>query len=284
MNQTATSYFQPEPSRYYHLRRSNRRSRDPLSTKHRNPAEFTLVAQPRYLLEVCIASVDDAVAAAAGGADRLELNVALDLGGLTPSIGLLEEVKQSVTLPVVAMVRPRGAGFRFSSGDRKVMLRDADHLLSAGADGLVAGVLHDDGTMDLEFWRQLRRVTQGRQLVFHRAIDLLENPLPAISQLIDAGTDRVLTSGGCETAWAGRDHIARLRRFAGDRIEILAGAGVSPDNAVELVQATGCRQIHGSFREIRHDDASFVAPGNYPATNKHLVAATRAALDRIASI
>lgn len=248
----------------------------------RFPINSALNTPPQILLEVCIASVDDAVAACAGGADRLELNVGMELGGLTPSVGLLEEVKRAVTLPVVAMVRPRAAGFRYTESERHVMMRDAELLLSAGADGIVSGALQEDGTIDFDFWQQLRRLTDGRPLVFHRAADVVPDQPSVLEQLIDAGTTRVLTSGGCETAWSGREQIATLRRLAKGRIEILPGSGIGPDNAAELLSATGCSQLHGTFREAMHDPATFVADENYPVTSERRVAATREALNNLA--
>ncbi len=239
-----------------------------------------MITSSSVQLEVCIASVDDAIAACAGGANRLELNVGLELGGLTPSVGLLEEVKQAVAVPVVAMVRPRGAGFCYSRRERLVIMRDAESLLSAGADGIVSGALQSDGTIDLDFWQPLREVVLNRELVFHRAFDLISDQVTELQRLINSGTHRVLTSGGCQTAWEGREQIQRLRLFAEGQIEILAGAGVSPVNAAQLIDATGCNQLHGSFRKILHDSAGHVADEDYPATDQKLVAATRAALDR----
>jgi copper homeostasis protein len=237
------------------------------------------VAKSPILLEVCIASTEDAIVASSGGANRLELCVGLELGGLTPSIGLLEEVKRAVDLPVVAMVRPRAAGFRYTPTERRVMMRDAELLLAGGADGIVSGALRDDGNFNTDFWQQLRRLTEGRQLVFHRALDVVSNQTTVLQQLIDAGTTRVLTSGGCETAWEGREQIARLQRNAESRIEILAGSGVCASNAAALAHATGCSQLHGTFRDVGHDPASCVVDAGYPVTSECRVAATRAALD-----
>lgn len=239
---------------------------------------FDLNSRSQVLLEVCIASVEDAVAASAGGADRLELNVGLELGGLTPSVGLLAEVQAAVELPVVAMVRPRAAGFCYTAFERRVIMRDAESLLAAGAAGLAAGVLQADGTLDTSFWKQLRELTTGRELVFHRASDVVPDQAELLEQLIHTGTTRVLTSGGCQTAWEGRHRIAELQELSAGRIEILPGSGVAPDNAAELIEATGCGQLHGSFRELQTDSAGFVAGDTFPATSEHLVAATRARL------
>jgi copper homeostasis protein len=238
-----------------------------------------LNANTSILLEVCVASVEDAITACSGGADRLELNVAMELGGLTPSIGLLEEVKRAVKIPVVAMVRPRPDGFRYTPAELRLMIRDAEMLLSAGADGVVSGAIRDDGTLDVEYWLSLRRLSQDRQLVFHRAFDVVTDQLSLLHQLIDLGTTRVLTAGGCETAWEGREQIARLRHAAGNRIEILAGSGISPDNAVSLVRSTGCDQLHGSFSQLRRSSSACLGEPSVRVTCQRLVAATRAALN-----
>ncbi|MFG0261356.1 MAG: copper homeostasis protein CutC [Novipirellula sp. JB048] len=242
-----------------------------------------LTANPPLLLEVCVTSSEDAVAAYSAGADRLELTIGIELGGLTPSLALLEQVKRAVAIPVVAMLRPRAAGFRYTSSERCGMMRDAELLLAAGADGIVAGVLREDGAVDLEFWRQLKKLTRDRQLVFHRAIDVVPDPSAVLRQLIDTGTTRVLTSGGRQTAWQGRQQIAQMQRLAAGQIEILAGSGVSPRNAVALIQATGCRQLHGTFADVRHDPAGCVAEARYGVTDPRQVAATRRALDDLSN-
>ena len=203
----------------------------------------------------------------------------MELGGLTPSIGLLEEVKRTVSVPVVAMVRARPGGFRYSPSELRLMMRDAEMLLAAGADGVVSGAIQDDGTLDDDFWLSLRRLSENRQLVFHRAMDVVTDQLPLLQQLIDLGTTRVLTSGGCETAWEGREQIARLRHVSGNRIEILAGSGVSPDNAVSLVRSTGCDQLHGSFSHSRNNQPGCLGDQGLRVTCQDHVAATRAALD-----
>ncbi len=236
-------------------------------------------ARTRILMEVCVDSVEGAIAACAGGADRLELNIGMELGGLTPSIGLLEEVKRAVMIPVVAMVRPRAGGFRYTSAELHLMMRDAELLLAAGADGIVSGAIRDDGMLDGGFWLPLRRLSKDRQLVFHRALDVVPDQLSLLQQLIDSGTTRVLTSGGCETAWEGREQIARLRKVSAKRIEILAGSGITPRNAVSLVRSTGCNQLHGSFSQFRNDPAGCLGDLGFRVTCQHLVAATRAALN-----
>ena len=235
----------------------------------------------KLLLEVCVASAEDAIAAQIGGADRLELNTAIELGGLTPTLGLLDEVKQSVDLPVIAMVRPRAAGFRYSLRERRLMLRDAESLLERGADGVAVGALLHDGTIDCDFLAEIREWSSDRDIVFHRAFDLIDDPDVAIQQLIDCGIIRVLTAGGSATAAEGQSQIARLLQLAANRIEILPAGRISPDNVGDLIRATGCNQVHGSFGTLRQDPAGCISDSSYPSTCQLSVARTRAALDLI---
>jgi copper homeostasis protein len=230
------------------------------------------MSQPvdRLILEVCVASIDDAVAAAGAGASRLELNLALELDGLTPSLALLVEAKQVVEIPIIAMVRPRAGDFHYGVREKTVMLRDAELLLAHGADGIACGALDAQLAIDEPFWRQLARLVGSRELVFHRALDAIPNPVAALERLIDLGTTRVLTSGGAKTAIDGAQQLARLVAQTRGRIDILPAAGVSAEHVAELVATTGCRQIHGSFRDPHT---------NPPRTSSQRVAAARAALN-----
>lgn len=197
------------------------------------------------LLEVIATSPEDCAAAERAGADRIELCAALELGGLTPSAGLMAEARAATRLPIVAMVRPRAGGCCYSAGEFAAMRRDAAALIQAGADGLVFGLLHADGTVDRARCAALLALCAGRQTVFHRAFDLVPDPA-ALDELIALGCTRVLTSGGAASAPAGAEAIARLVQQAAGRIEILPGGGVTPANAAALLAATGCTQVHAS--------------------------------------
>jgi copper homeostasis protein len=202
----------------------------------------------RVLLEVCIASAEDADLAASGGADRLELNSALALGGLTPSLGPLAEVKARVKLPVMVMIRPRPSGFCYSSADFRVMQRDLAIALEHGADGVDFGVLNEDGSVDVERCRLLVRQATGVPCVFHRAFDVTPNPLTALEQLIDLGFRRVMSSGQEESAFNGAVLLCRLREQAAGRIEFLPAGGINRFNVAEVLARTGCNQVHASLR------------------------------------
>lgn len=214
----------------------------------------------QILLEICCGSAEDAIEAASGGADRVELCSALFLGGLTPSLGSLVQVKQHAQIPVMAMNRPREAGFCYSATEFAVMERDADLLLEHGADGIVFGILSDDGTVDIKRTRTLRKLIGSRQAVFHRAFDVTPDPFRALEELIDLGITRVLTSGQKNSAPEGAALIERLIDRADGRIEVLPGAGISLDNVRELVAATGCNQIHLTAFTERRDTSTQANP------------------------
>ena len=204
------------------------------------------------ILEVCCGSAGDVWEAARAGADRVELTSALFLGGLTPSLGAME-LSRRASIPIMAMVRPREGGFCYSEEEFQTMLLDARRLLDAGADGIVFGFLRPDGTVDEERCRAMLEVIGEKESVFSRAMDVTPDWRAALEQLIDLGVTRVLTSGQAASAPAGADTIRAMRERAAGRIQILPGCGVRPDNAAALLAATGCDQIHGSFKTFRLD-------------------------------
>lgn len=198
----------------------------------------------KILLEVCCGSIDDGIEAERGGADRVELCSALFLGGLTPSLGTIIEAKARLKIPVMVMIRPRGGGFCYTQREAAVMERDATMAVEQGAEGIVFGVLTRDGSIDMARCRRLQRLIGERQAVFHRAFDVAPDPFKALDQLVDLGITRILTSGQQNTVPEGAALIKRLIDYAGDRVEILPGGGILPYNLRQVVEWTGCKQIH----------------------------------------
>ena len=215
------------------------------------------------LLEICCGSAEDALEAAAGGADRVELCSALFLGGLTPSLGSLLQVKALTKIPVMAMNRPRQAGFCYSQTDFAVIERDAESLVEHGADGVVFGILDADGRIDVERTRSIRRRIGTKQTVFHRAFDVTPDPFRALEELIDLGFTRVLTSGQKNSALDGAELIKRLLEQANGRIEILPGAGITLENVRQLVDQTGCPQVHLTSFTAKQDSSTLKNPEIY---------------------
>lgn len=201
----------------------------------------------RPQVEVCIASVAESQTAESAGADRLELNSGLPLGGLTPSAALVQRVLEHCKLPVIAMARPRPGGFCYSSDDWSTLLGDAEWLIETGVRGLAFGCLNSNRTIDVERVCQLRNLNPKTELVFHRAFDLTSQWKTAIDQLVDCGIDRVMTSGLAATVPEGIEVIAQIVKYADSRIEIIPAGGINESNIAEIVNATGCDQIHGSF-------------------------------------
>jgi copper homeostasis protein len=219
-----------------------------------------MTAARRTLLEVCIASVEDALAAQAGGADRLELNTALGLGGLTPSAGLLVEVRRAVALPLIVMARPRPGGFCYSEAEFRVLQLDVAFSLDHGAEGVAFGVLTEAGEIDRERTRRVVEQVGQRQVVFHRAFDVTPNPAQALDQLIELGVRRVMTSGQEESAYHGAGRIAALVEQAAGRIEVLPAGGINRFTVADVLATTGCDQVHASLRASRFDRSTSARP------------------------
>ena len=222
-------------------------------------------SRPLITLEVCIDSLVSAKAAAAHSAQRVELNAGLELGGLTPSIGLVEQVVAELKptgCQVIAMVRPRPGGFAYNADELTAMRLDIDRLLTAGVDGVALGVLKSDGRIDEDANRALIKpvLDAGKQAVFHRAFDLTPDAAEAINTLISIGFHRVLTSGQAPTAIQGAAVICELMTQANGRIEVLPGSGIKPDNVEALIRATGCTQVHGSLWHTGEDRSGSTNP------------------------
>ena len=195
----------------------------------------------KSVLEICCGSFEDVKTAYENGADRVELNSALYLGGLTPSLANLICAKEQCEIPVVAMVRPRGGGFCYSAEEYQTMILDTKLLL--------------DQTLDTERTKEVIYLIheQGREAVFHRAFDCVADQKKTIEQLIGLGADRILTSGGAPDVWSGRERLKQLQKEYGSEIEILAGSGVNENNVRELMTYTGVHQVHSSCRVWKKD-------------------------------
>lgn len=198
------------------------------------------------ILEICIESLETGITAAKAGADRLEVNYALVLGGLTPSTALVKLLKKETNIPLIAMIRPRHGYFTYSDLEFRLIQKETETLLEAGADGIAFGFIDKNGKIDLDRVKNLLSLADGRDTVFHRAFDLLENPLINMHKLADIGVTRILTSGGKRSAIEGRHIIKQLISEAAGSIEILPAGGIRPDNAKNFLEYTGSNQLHSS--------------------------------------
>ena len=207
------------------------------------------------MIEICCGSYDDALASYRGGAKRIELNSALYLGGLTPSLASLILTKKNTDLKVITMVRPRAAGFCYTNEEFETMKLDVTLMLENGADGIAFGCLTSDSEIDVKQTKEIVDIIKSfnKEVVFHRAFDCVRDVDKAMNTLIELGVDRVLTSGLKPKAMDGIEMIKYLQDKYGDRIEILAGSGMNASNAKEMMDRTGISQVHSSCKGWRND-------------------------------
>jgi len=218
------------------------------------------VAGQGVLVEVCVDSVESALAAQDGGANRVELCEDLPEGGTTPSAGLIEVCRERLGIPVHVLVRPRPGDFVYSDLELEVMRRDIALAARFGAAGVVFGALHADGTVDGERTRALIAAARPLSVTFHRAFDFTPDADKALDALIALGVDRILTSGQAATAREGTRILARLVSRAAGRVTILAGGGVNEDNVAEIARRTGVREVHVRATSLFESPASYRPP------------------------
>jgi copper homeostasis protein len=215
------------------------------------------------LLEIAAGSLACALAAQAGGADRIELCGSLAEGGITPSHGVLAVVRERVRLPVHVLIRPRPGDFLYADEELEAMRRDVETCVKLGFDGVVIGALDVDGRIDPRC-RELVSAAGVLAVTFHRAFDASADLTRSLEEVIALGCERVLTSGGCATALAGCDVIAQLVHRAAGRIRIMAGAGLRACHVAEVARRSQADELHGSARtvvasQMRHRNAALVA-------------------------
>lgn len=201
-----------------------------------------------YLLEVAANSVASALAAQAGGAGRVELCAALELGGLTPSHAVIAMVRERLRIPLYVLIRPRAGDFLYDEPECEAMRRDIETCAALGCDGVVLGVLDADGDVDVARCRALMAAAGGMGVTFHRAFDLARDPRRALETIAALGCERVLTSGGQASAMEGAALIRALVAQAAGRVSVMPGAGVDAGNLAALAAATGASEFHASAK------------------------------------
>ncbi|MGC2161191.1 MAG: copper homeostasis protein CutC [Silvibacterium sp.] len=202
------------------------------------------------VLEICVDSVESAVSAERGGAQRVELCSDLTEGGLTPSLGLIRAVRLRIKIGVHVMIRPRAGDFLYSDDDFAVMRDDIAAAAECGVEGVVLGLLTADGDVDVERTKELVKLARPLEVTFHRAIDMARDIEGALEEVIETGADRILTSGAEPTAMQGRRRIGELVRASEGRIGVMAGSGIRAENVQEIAQATGVEEFHAALRRV----------------------------------
>lgn len=199
-------------------------------------------------LEIAANSLASAIAAQDGGADRIELCSALEVGGLTPSHGLIARVRERVRIPLYVLIRPRAGDFVYDEFEFETMQRDIEACVALGCDGVVLGALDAQGDVDARHCRELIRAAGKLGVTFHRAIDVSRDPFAALEATIALGCERLLTSGGRANALDGAATIREMVARAGDRLPVMAGAGVTSSNVAKLRASSAAVEFHASAR------------------------------------
>jgi copper homeostasis protein len=237
-----------------------------------------------YKFEICANSVASCIAAQEGGADRVELCAGIPEGGTTPSYGMIRNARESISIALNVIIRPRGGDFLYSESEIKEMIYDIHVAKELGADGLVFGCLSPDGNVDMNAMKTLMDAAGDTPVTFHRAFDHTIDPFKALEDIISLGCVRILTSGCKPTALEGADLLAQLVDKAGERLIIMPGCGVRENNIAEIARLSGAREFHFSAREsvesgmiFRNPEVTMGTeddPYGYVATTARRVAAT----------
>ena len=210
-------------------------------------------------LEICIDNHQSIINAQKAGADRLELCSALGVEGLTPFPSLVKFAKENFTGSLQAMIRHRAGDFYYNEIDQQIMLDDLKAMLKLDIDGVVIGALTKENKIDKEFLKPFIEITKkaGKQLTFHRAIDLTKDIYSATQEVIKLGFDRILTSGTATNVIAGLETIKSLQERFGHQIQIMPGGGINSNNVKEILEKTKVTNIHcsASKRFLRDNDS-----------------------------
>lgn len=213
-----------------------------------------------YIIEIATSNFASTKAAVKGGADRIELCSALTEGGLTPSHGYLLHCRKTFQIPLFPIIRVRGGDFLYSEDEFEVMKNDVLFCRQANFDGVVTGFLAEDGSVNKERMSAIVKLAHPMQVTFHRAFDRCKHPFEALEHIIDSGCKRILTSGQQLKAADGAGLIQRLVAAAANRIIIMPGSGVRPENIAALAAKTGAKEFHSSLHQTVNSGMQFMHP------------------------
>lgn len=224
-------------------------------------ANKSSMSDKKYIIEIATSDFVTTQSAVAGGADRIELCANLAEGGTTPSYGTLIKCREAFTVSLYPIIRPRGGDFLYTNDEFAIMLQDVKLCKELGYDGVVIGLLNKDGSIDIKRTAQLIEVAYPLGVTFHRAFDRCKDPFEAMEQLIDIGSERILTSGQQPSVVDGVELVATLNKAADERIIIMPGSGLRKENIKMLAEKTGCVEFHSSLRGKEQSEMDFIHEG-----------------------
>lgn len=208
----------------------------------------------KYILECCADSVESALNAHEGGADRLELCANLIIGGTSPSLFLFEEIRKRSDIKIHVLIRPRFGDFLYTDYEKNIIKSEIKMFRDAGADGIVIGALDKEGNIDIELMKEFVEIAGDMKVVLHRAFDVCKNPFKSMEDSIALGIDTILTSGQQNNCLLGLDLLKELDEKANGRIKIMAGSGMNPDRIKEFLNKTSIRSFHMSAKKILNSE------------------------------
>ncbi len=227
--------------------------------------------------EICATNLPSVLAAERAGAHRIELCSALDVGGLTPSIGLIRAAVQAVQIPVYVLIRPREGDFCYTEAELALMCSDIRACQEAGARGVVIGASQADGRLHLDHVAAMREAAGQLDVTCHRVFDYTPDPLAALDQLAKLGIQRVLSSGQAESAFSGRFLLQKMVRYAAGRVVVMPGAGINAANIADVAEVSGAREFHFTAKKMFISQSVSALPGldsGYWQSDESLIRAT----------
>lgn len=214
----------------------------------------------KFLLECATDSVESALAAAAGGADRLELCANLIIGGTTPTLALYDEVRSHSDIPLYILIRPRFGDFLYSDYEANVICREIEMFEKAGAEGVVIGSLNKDGYLNMEHMKRFMDCAKDMSVTLHRAFDMSADPFATLEQAKELGVQTILTSGQAPSSLEGIDLYEKLMEKAAGEITILAGGGIKASTIEKLLQKTSLTAFHMSGKIVKESEMEYRNP------------------------
>jgi len=219
-----------------------------------------LAKADQYVIEIATTDFITTKAAVEGGADRIELCASLIEGGITPSYGTLLQCRETFDVDLFPIIRPRGGDFLYTEEEFQMMLKEVKFCKEVGCEGVVIGLLQEDGNIDIKRTAALVQAAYPLDVTFHRAFDRCIDPFMALEQLIAVGCQRILTSGQKPIVMEGLETLIQLVEAANDRIIIMPGSGVRKENIKLLAEKTGAVEFHSSLRGKSRTKMNFIHP------------------------
>ena len=198
------------------------------------------------ILEACVGSYEEAKIKEKFGANRIELCDNLKEGGTTPSYGVIKKSVEDIKIPINVIIRPRGGNFIYSKEEKEIMLLDIELCNKLNVNGIVVGALNEESKIDIEFIKRVKKVNKTKEITFHMAFDEIEDKKKAIDILVELNINRILTKGGVLSVPNNLQSIKELINYAGNRIIIMPGGGITKDNKDYIIRETGALELHGT--------------------------------------